>query len=150
MAVITRLDFRFQRGGSFIARLLPDLAPKTVEAVVAMLPLEVTVYHTRWCGREINFPVHSLRPVPRERQTSTANTGDVVYWTEWEVGDGAIEALAVYYGAEVIRDHRGFLPVNVFARVPEDQWLQIEQIGLRIWQQGTERLLVVGLEEAEG
>ncbi len=150
MSVISRLEFRFQRGGSFTAKLLPDLAPATVEAVRAMLPLDVTVYHTRWCGREINFPVTSRRPVPRERQTSTANTGDVVYWTEWEMGDGANEALAVYYGAEVIRDHRGFLPVNVFARVPEDQWPLIEEIGLRVWQQGTERLLVVGLDEADG
>ncbi len=147
--MISGLEFRFQRGGSFTARLLPDLAPKTVDAVCALLPLEVTVYHTRWCGREINFPIRSLRAVSREKQTSTANTGDVVYWTEWEIGDGANEALAVYYGAEVIRDHRGFLPVNVFARVPQEQWPKIEEIGLRVWQEGTERLIVVGLEEGE-
>ena len=140
------LEFRFERGGKLTARLMPDLAPKTVDAVRGLLPLEVTVYHTRWCGREINFPIASARPVPRERQTSTANTGDVVYWTEWELGDGANEALAIYYGPEVIRDHRGFLPVNVFARVPQDQWPQIEEIGLRIWQQGTEKLIVVVLE----
>jgi len=147
--VISHLEFRFQRGGGFTARLLPDLTPETVDAVRALLPLDVTAYHTRWCGREINFPITSARAIPREKQTATANTGDVVYWTEWEIGDGANEALAVYYGAEIIRDHRGFLPVNVFARVPEEQWPQIEEIGLRIWQQGTERLLVVGLEESE-
>ena len=52
------------------------------------------------------------------------------------------EAIAIYYGAEVTRDHRGTLPVNVFARIPESQWKTIEEIGLRIWQHGIERVEV--------
>jgi len=146
--MITRVEFRFERGGGFVARLLPELAPRTVEAVRAMLPLEVEVYHSRWSGREINFPVRSSSDVPRERQTSTVNTGDVIYWKEWELAKGANEALAVYYGAEVTRDHRGYLPVNVFARVPQDQWDRIEEIGLRVWRRGSEKLAVTGIEEA--
>ena len=140
--MIRRLRFDFERGGTFTARLRPDLAPETVKAVLAMLPLEVTVYPSRWSGREINFPVSSSRPVPRERQTCTVNTGDVIYWKEWEMGEGASEALAVYYGAEVTRDHRGTLPVNVFARVADEDWPEIERVGLRIWLQGTETLTV--------
>jgi hypothetical protein len=138
----THLEFRFQRGGTFTARLRPDLAPATVDVIRAMLPLEVTVYHSRWSGREVNFPVRSPRAVPRERQTCTVNTGDVVYWKEWEMGDEALEALAVYYGAEVTRDHRGYLPVNVFARVPQEEWPVIEEVGLRIWKEGAEKLTV--------
>jgi len=148
--MITHLEFRFERGGSFTARLRPDLAPRTVDAVRAMLPLDVTVYHSRWSGREVNFPVRSPLVVPRERQTCTVNTGDVIYWKEWETDDEAHEALAVYYGAEVTRDHRGSLPVNVFAAVPQEQWLRIEEIGLRIWQRGVERLVVLGVEEDGG
>ena len=147
--MVTSLEFRFERGGVFRARLRPDLAPRTVEAIRRMLPLEVTVYHSRWSGREVNFPVHSLVPVPRERQTCTVNTGDVVYWKEWELGEEAQEALAVYYGAEVTRDHRGYLPVNVFAKVPEEAWPRIEEVGVRIWQHGVETLTVVGIEEAK-
>jgi hypothetical protein len=144
--MIDRLRFRFERGGEFTAALLPDLAPRTVEAIRALLPLEVTVTHSRWSGREVNFAVHSPTPVPRERQTCTVNAGDVIYWKEWEMGEAAHEALAVYYGAEVTRDHRGYLPVNVFARVPQDQWPEIERIGLRIWEKGFERLTVEGVE----
>ncbi len=143
-----RLRFDFERGGTFTATVRPDLAPETVEAVLAMLPIEVTVYHSRWSGREINFPVRSRAPVPRERQTCTVNTGDVIYWKEWEMGHAAREALAIYYGAEVTRDHRGYLPVNVFARVAESEWSVIERVGLRIWKEGTEKLTVTK-EEAQ-
>jgi hypothetical protein len=106
------------------------------------LPYETNAYHTRWCGREVNFPIKSPEPVGRENQTATANTGDVVYWKEWETEEDPPEALAVYYGAEMIRDHRGFLPVNVFARISQDQWPLIEQIGVRIWQKGIEKIRI--------
>lgn len=137
-----RIRFTFERGGVLEADLLPGKAPRTIERVLQVLPYEATVYHTRWCGREINFPIKSLERVRRENQTSTANTGDVVYWQEWETEEDPPEALAIYYGAESIRDHRGWLPVNVFARVPQEQWSRIEEIGLRVWQHGIEKIRI--------
>ena len=137
-----RIRFTFERGGVLEADLLPGKAPRTIERVLQVLPYKATVYHTRWCGREINFPIRSLERVRRENQTSTANTGDVVYWQEWETEEDPPEALAIYYGAESIRDHRGWLPVNVFARVPQEQWLLIEEIGLRVWQHGIEKIRI--------
>ncbi len=143
-----KIVFRFERGSELIAELMPDVAPKSVEGFLEILPLEVTVYHSRWCGREFNFPIKTKRNIPRERQTATCNTGDVVYWTEWELDPSeAAEAIGVYYGAEVLRDHRGYLPVNPFARISQDQWKTIEEIGVRIWQQGTEKLTIDVLRE---
>lgn len=143
-----KIVFRFERGGELIAELLPDLTPKTVEGFLEILPLKVTVYHSRWCGREFNFPVKTKRNIPREKQTSTCNTGDVVYWKEWELDPSeAAEAIGIYYGAEVLRDHRGYLPVNPFARISQDQWKTIEEIGVRIWQQGIEKLTIDRLQE---
>ncbi len=137
-----RIVFAFSRGGKLTATPLPELNPKTVEALLKMLPLQATVYHSRWSGREINFPVASGGAIARENQTSQTNTGDVIYWREWEKEGPGAEAIAIYYGAEVTRDHRGYLPVNVFARIPEYQWKAIEEIGLRIWQQGVEQVAV--------
>ena len=114
-----------------------------------MLPIETTVYHSRWSGREVNFPVKSPMSVPRERQTSTVNTGDVIYWKEWELGDAAQEAVAIYYGAEVTRDHRGYLPVNVFAQVPQEEWPAVETVGLRIWKEGGEGVTVSAVSEED-
>jgi len=143
-----KITFRFERGGELIAELMPDVAPKSVEGFLEILPLEVTVYHSRWCGREFNFPIKTKRNIPREKQTATCNTGDVVYWTEWELDPSeAAEAIGVYYGAEVLRDHRGYLPVNPFARISQDQWKTIEEIGVRIWQQGIEKLTIDRLQE---
>ncbi len=138
-----RIVLSFERGGELLAELVPELSPRTVEAVLALLPLETTAYHSRWSGREVNFPVRSSIAVPRENQTTQMSTGDVIYWKEWELEPGrAAEAIAVYYGAEVSRDHRGRLPVNVFARVPSSQWKAIEEVGVRIWQRGTEKVTV--------
>jgi hypothetical protein len=136
----SKIRFIFERGGELVADLLPEAAPKTIERVLEVLPHETTVYHTRWCGREIYFPIKSKNQVPRENQTATANTGDVMYWREWETEENPPEALSIYYGAEVIRDHRGFLSVNVFARISQDQWPQIEEIGIRVWQKGIEKI----------
>jgi hypothetical protein len=141
--VARRIALRFERGGELFADLLPELSPRTTEAFLKLLPLEVTAYHSRWSGREINFPVHSSVPIPRESQTTQMSTGDVIYWTEWDLDPArAAQAIAVYYGAEVSRDHRGRLPVNVFARIPSAQWKTIEEIGLRIWQRGIEKVRV--------
>lgn len=138
-----QIVFEFEKGGLLVAEVLPDIAPKTVEAFLKMLPLQATVYHSRWSGREVNFPVKSKVRIPRENQTTQTNTGDVIYWKEWEMEDPeAAEAIALYYGAEVTRDHRGYLPVNVFARIQPDQWKKIEEIGLRIWQSGIEKVTV--------
>ncbi len=138
-----RIVLRFERGGELLADLAPELAPKTVETLLKMLPFEATVYHSRWSGREVNFPVKSPIRIPRERQTTQMSTGDVIYWTEWELDPSqAAEAVAVYYGAEVSRDHRGRLPVNVFARIPSAQWKAIEKIGVRVWQKGVEKVTV--------
>lgn len=138
-----QIVFDFEKGGLLVAEVLPGIAPKTVEAFLKMLPLQATVYHSRWSGREVNFPVKSKVRIPRENQTTQTNTGDVIYWKEWEMDDRkAAEAIAIYYGAEVTRDHRGYLPVNVFARVQPDQWKGIEEVGLRIWQHGIEKITV--------
>ena len=146
----SKIVFRFERGGELVAKPMPDINPKTVEAFLEMLPLEAAIYHSRWSGREINFPLKSRRKIPRENQTTQTNTGDVIYWKEWEKEDSeAAEAIAIYYGAEVSRDHRGYLPVNVFARIPASRWKTIEEIGLRIWKQGIEKVTVTVLERKE-
>jgi hypothetical protein len=135
-----RIIFTFERGGRLTARLLLDRAPQTVNILTGLLPLRAMVFHSRWSGREINFPVKSDEAIPRENQTTQTNTGDVIYWKEWGMDDSEpAEAIAIYYGAEVTRDHRGFLPVNIFARIPESQWSTIEEECLRIWQHGIER-----------
>jgi len=139
---VVRLEF--ERGGVLSARLLRGAAPVTSERILGALPLEAMAYHSRWSGREVNFPIRlGENAPPRENDTTSVGCGDLIYWREWEKGTDGAEALAFYYGAEVTRDHRGTLPVNVFARIPESQWGLAEQIGVRIWRTGGERVRVL-------
>jgi hypothetical protein len=48
-----RIVFKFERSGKLTADILPELAPKTVSSISNTLPFQSTVFHTRWCGREI-------------------------------------------------------------------------------------------------
>lgn len=146
---IQQIRFQFERGGELIANLLTDRAPCTARAILDALPIEATVFHSRWSGREVNFPVSLGASLVRENDTTTVNTGDVIYWREWHKETNVSQAIAIYYGAEVTRDHRGYLPVNPFARIPEDQWRRIEEIGIRIWQQGIERITVTAVLEQD-
>lgn len=144
-----RIRFTFERGGELVAELAPDVAPQTVRSLLALLPLTGPIYHTRWCGREIYLPIESGVEIPRENLTVHTNTGDVTYWREWDrVGPRIAEAISIFYGAEVVRDHRGYLPVNVFARVPQGEWRTIEEIGLRVWQRGIEQVTISAMEES--
>jgi len=136
------LIFTFERGQEFRAEFLPQAAPETIRSMTESLPLEKTVFHTRWCGREINVPLVSSRLPIRENQTSTAGFGDVIYWREWDIEQDPQEALGIYYGPELIRHHSGFLQVNLFARVPQEQWPIIEEVGLRVWQKGVEQVQI--------
>lgn len=76
---------------------------------------------------------------PRENQILNAATGDVIYACEWSDRDvTGFEAIGWFYGTETVRDWRGESRVNLFARVSEDQWPFLEEIGLRTWREGGE------------
>jgi hypothetical protein len=128
-----------------VADLLAGAAPRIIQRVLEVLPYDSTVYHTRWCGREINFPIQSRERIPRENQTATANTGDVVYPKGGlrllaRVGNRRESAPGI--GHLLWRRGNpgppGLLAVNVFARVSQDQWPLCGEIGLRVWQHGIE------------
>jgi len=152
----SQIVFKFERGGELVAHLMQDVAPKTVKAVIDALTLTSTstAFHTRWCGREVYLPIETRIKVWQENATSQTNTGDVVYWKEWEKDWGEddsapAEALAMYYGPELLRYHGGTLRANVFARIPQSQWPVIEEIGLRVWQQGVEKVTLSLREHQE-
>lgn len=137
------LRVQFERGEQLEITLLNDLAPETIASVLELLPWTNMVYHSRWSGREINTEIKTGGQIPRENQTMQTAPGDVVYWREWEKeGDDVAETIAIYYGAELTRYHKGPQLVNVFGSVSQDQWKRIEEIGLRIWRHGGERLTI--------
>jgi len=147
--ILKRIRIRFENGDSLTARLLVDKAPQTCEKIWSSLPLESVVTQSRWSGREVNFAYMEKDMPRRENQTIYTSIGEVCYWRDWsweEDGEHP-QAIAIYYGAELARSHRGSEPVNVFAQVDYHEFGRLAQIGERIWLEGKEKIFIERLEE---
>lgn len=140
-----RIALEFARGGRVRAGLLTDKAPKTCAALWNALPHEAEVLHARWAGREVFLSLPLADKPPMENLTNRASAGEIIYFREWEghYDQTGFETMGLFYGAEVIREWRGDVRANLIARLlPEDLPL-LEEIGLRVWRQGAERVRVV-------
>lgn len=141
-----KIQISFEKGGTLIAQL-NNRAPQSVASLLEILPVESRIFHTRWCGREISLGLKTLTKPPKENHTNIVSKFDIAYWRDWEnqvsPGEQEIcEALAMYYGPEVLRFHNGLLTTNVIGRINWEQEALLESIGLRIWEFGHERVLV--------
>jgi len=139
-----QLVYEFARGGRVRAHLLEDRAPKTCAALVAMLPWEADVLHARWAGREVFLPLPLSAKPPMENQVNRVSAGDVIYAREWEgvYENTGFETMGLFYAAEIVRDWRGEARVNWVARLVPGDLAALEELGLRIWRQGGERVRV--------
>ncbi len=136
--------YDFARGGRVRAILLDDRAPKTCAAILAMLPYEADVFHARWAGREIFFPLPLASKPPMENQANRVSAGDIIYAREWDglYENTGFETMGLFYAAEIVRDWRGECRVNHAGRLHGDDLARLEEIGLRIWRTGGERVRV--------
>lgn len=133
---------RYEKGGELRAYLLDKAAPLMCEAVSKHLPMETVSFHTRWSGRQVAaVPTWKYRP-PMENQTLYMGLGDIGYFREWEglYDRRGIEVFVIGYGPEYTDDERGEAKGNLFARVYPDFWEILQEIGLRIWRHGKEKV----------
>lgn len=136
----------FQKGGELIADL-NDRAPETVKRVLEILPLESTIVHTRWCGREISLGISTKEKPPMENASTIVSKFDIAYWRNWDsitpLSEAAgEEAIAIYYGPELLRYHNGLIRVSIIGRVKWEHEDLLESIGTRIWQHGIESVKI--------
>ena len=141
-----KIQINFEKGGTLIAQL-NDRAPESVKSLLEILPIHSTIFHTRWCGREINLGIKTLKNPPQENYSNIVSKFDIAYWRDWDNQVGGsdqvvAEALAIYYGPEILRYHNGLLTTNIIGRVNWEQEELLESIGLRIWEFGRERVSV--------
>ena len=131
MATEKRIEISFERGGKFIATLLPKEAPKTCEAILKKLPIEETVYQAMTAGQElylkgglgVGFPIeNAVKP----------KAGDVGYAVDQEW-----QNILIYYG-DFITFPKYF---TIFARIT-DNLEELLAVGRRVWTQGIEKVCV--------
>lgn len=77
----TEIEFDID-GEVFAAGLLDDEAPRSVEALRSLLPLESRLLHVRWSGYAvwININDADLPELPRENHTVYPSRGDVLFY----------------------------------------------------------------------
>jgi len=148
-----KMKLTFERGGELTISF-NGLAPETERCIKEALPLESDLKHSRYSGREVCFGFETNKPAPKENSKSTVEKGNVVYWRDWDAtveksGSGSIgtEVIGLYYGHEVVQFQGNNLFANVFGQVDKNQDAMLEEIGIRIWQKGFERVRAELIEE---
>lgn len=133
-----KLEFKTARGEIWYANIFVEKVPQTWQVLTAFLPKTLKAHNARWSGRETHTPLHLPTKPPRENQSCQMSKGDVIYGFEWppERENTGFEAIGWFYAAEVVRDWRGYMPVNVIGQIPPEFFPLIDDFGVRAWKEG--------------
>jgi hypothetical protein len=122
-----KFEIEFSKGGKFTAMLLMEEAPKTCEAFLKKLPMEVKFRQARLAGEEFYFKVDMNLEL--ENQISP-KWGDIAF-----NADPKWKAVCTYYGNSI---RQSGLPFNLFARIISGNLEELKKVGERVWLQGEE------------
>ena len=143
-----KIEITFEKGGTFIARLLEEEAPMTCRDFAAYLPVTLPFHHSSTSGQGVvNLP-KDLTMAPENQRTAGIYPGSLCFL----VRNSAMrvpDEIYITYGPYFIS--RGFRtdyqePLNVFGQI-EDNLDELMAIGSRISKQGQEMVTFKLLEE---
>jgi len=123
----------------FTANLHQDKAPKTVEALLRLLPYRSKVIHARFSGEAIWVPLPADFPlnVPLENQTSYPSKGELLYYP----GFVSEKEVLIPYGATVFSSRVGQLPGNHFASIM-DGHERLARVGTKVLWEGAKEISI--------
>ena len=135
---MSKIKLEFKKGGSFIATLLEDEAPKTCKTIKERLPLELKFFHSIVSGHAIVSLPQDLT-VDRENQRVMGIPPGTLSFL---VKDEAVLVPDEVYISYGIFISRGVTlgtnqPVNVFAQI-ESNLKELKQICARVLMEGAE------------
>lgn len=120
---------------NFTARWQPE-APRTQEALRALLPIRNSLIHCRWSGEGCWIPFGDLKVgVGYENHTSHPAPGDIIIYT----GDLSECEILIAYGAVDFSSKLGQLAGNHFATIFEGRE-QLKEMGRRVLWQGAQNI----------
>jgi hypothetical protein len=123
----------------FSANLHPERAPKTVKALLKLLPYRSKAIHARFSGEAIWVPLPADFPmdVPLENQTSYPSKGELLYYP----GFVSEKEVLIPYGATIFSSRVGQLPGNHFATV-EGMHDKLAELGTRVLWEGAKDIII--------
>jgi len=123
-------------------------APRTIEAIRRMLPIESRLIHCRWTGESTWIPFGDFRPgLEYENHTSHPAPGQLAIYP------GGISECEIFfpYGGCTTASKVGQLAANVFASVapegPDDDWAdRLREVGRRCLWEGAQPIRISEVE----
>ncbi len=119
-------------------------APKTVEALLQLLPYRSKVIHARFSGEAIWIPLPAdfHLNVPLENQTSYPSKGELLYYP----GFVSEKEVLIPYGATVFSSRVGQLPGNHFATITDDHE-RLANVGTKVLWEGAKEISISKRED---
>jgi hypothetical protein len=117
-------------------------APRTIEAIRRVLPIERQLIHCRWTGESTWIPFGDFRPgLDWENHTSHPLPGQLAIYP------GGISECEIFfpYGGCTTSSKVGLLAANVFCHVvPDEGWQdRLREVGRRCLWEGAQPITIV-------
>lgn len=127
--------------GSFTARLRRDLAPRSCEFLMGLLPYSGKVIHARWSGEALWSPLAAVVPpdliLPKENPRIEPRPGEILLYT----GEVSEPELLIPYGTSRFACKAGALEGNPVLTI-EDGLERLAQLGREVLWHGAVELRI--------
>lgn len=119
-------------------RLYEDRAPATCKAFLNKLPISAKAVQARFAGEEIWIKDGPVIDIPQENSTINPEIGELGYAPDDPKNEVA-RSIAIIYGEAKLSGN-----VNIFARVYDEDLIELKKLGEKIWLEGA-RILEIKL-----
>ncbi|MBD3205152.1 DUF3830 family protein [Candidatus Bathyarchaeota archaeon] len=134
---------------TFISKLMPEKAPKTVKAFLSILPLESVTWHQFWSGQGLQCHDSVLKQMARDHGLwPNADFPDYtenpsIYGSAGEVGFYPVgHGLFITYGkCRFFGPPEGVEPTYIFAKITEDLE-ELYDLGRHIGRHGQQKIIL--------
>jgi hypothetical protein len=134
---------------TFISKLMPENAPKTVKAFLSILPLESVTWHQFWSGQGLQCHDSVLKQMARDHGLwPNADFPDYtenpsIYGSAGEVGFYPVgHGLFITYGkCRFFGPPEGVEPTYIFAKITEDLE-ELYDLGRHIGRHGQQKIIL--------
>jgi len=124
-------------GGANFTATVNEKAPKTLEMLSRLLPIEDSIMHSRFAGEAIWFNLKGGSQLEYENHTSYLSRGDIAYYP----GSVHANGIIIAYGGAVFNSKVGLLAANHFASITEHHDV-LSDLGMKLLREGAKPIII--------